>query len=209
MNIFQIISLLLLPVSEISLSNNDEQSDEEIFEEYENANEVFPHFFNITYLNEQTPNYEHMRTYLKETPNKGIGVFAKRKILADRLVMLYKLKIFNYDNYNSLSGGEYSFKVLKRLENGTEITEESKTADIFDETFGKPRGRIPFWGFLSNEPSLNQSENVRCEIDNQKDVYEEGDIIIYKFLADRDIEKDEEITWCYGDSYIRDYESNC
>lgn len=33
--------------------------------------------------------------------------------------------------------------------------------------------------------------------------------MIYKLIATRDIKPGEEICWCYGGAYLRDYESPC
>ena len=35
------------------------------------------------------------------------------------------------------------------------------------------------------------------------------DYVLYRLIATRDIKKGEEITWCYGSLYSRNYETSC
>ena len=37
----------------------------------------------------------------------------------------------------------------------------------------------------------------------------EGDFITYKLIASHNIKAGEEIVWCYGESYARNYETSC
>ena len=98
----------------------------------------------------------------------------------------------------------------------TKTDKHSKTflGDLTVESLPPPCKSIPYWGYFSNEPSNNQHHN--CYIDpNLKENYrgrsklKEGDTIIYKLRAERDIKAGEEITWCYGDNYDREYVPNC
>ena len=82
--------------------------------------------------------------YLKEIQNKGVGVFASRKIPANRTLMYYKLKIFNSLQHSSVSNGEYSFYVYKRVQDNYQ-EDVDHYADIYNESNSNPKGRIPFW----------------------------------------------------------------
>ena len=62
----------------------------------QNASAIFPKLFNISYIKEKTKNYDYFKIYLKEIEHKGIGVFARQKIPANRKIMFYKLKICRY-----------------------------------------------------------------------------------------------------------------
>lgn len=111
---------------------------------FKNELELFPHMFNISYIKESTQNYKYFRVYLKETQNKGLGVFASKRIPSNRTLMYYKLKIFSESNYQRIGDGKYSIVVLKKT-NGSYMVDEDKVADIFVESNQKPKGRIPFW----------------------------------------------------------------
>ncbi|CAF0967746.1 unnamed protein product [Brachionus calyciflorus] len=175
---------------------------------------LYPNLFNISYIKEKTHNYEHFSVYLKETPEKGIGVYARKRILPNRVVLFYKLKIFDErKNRKPLSNGEYSF-VVHTIINEKFYVNVFKYGDLYEKSNQKPRGRKPFWGYLANEPSLNQTKNVYCDRNWEENYkfktgYKEGQILYYKLISSRIIEPDEEITWCYGMFYKNKYEKNC
>lgn len=106
------------------------------------AKKIFPHLFNVSLIKETTHNYNHMRVYLKETEHKGVGVFATRRIFANRTILYYKLKIFDTSNYTCLDSAKYSFIVLKGI---SREYDETKIADLYQNSNPKPRGRKPFW----------------------------------------------------------------
>ena len=86
--------------------------------------------------------------------------------------------------------------------------------DIYDGSLEPPKNGITYWAYFSNEPSGDQKENVyldintKCNYKNRNRV-KVGDTMIYKLVASRDIKPNEEITWCYGDYYNRNYKANC
>ena len=92
---------------------------------------------------------------------------------------------------------------------------ENKTlvADLYEGSIEKPFRGKPFWAFFSNEPGPGQTENSNMYEDSAKNYrnrnkLKEGDTVIYKLVSTRNILKGEEIVWCYGDNYIRDYQVN-
>jgi hypothetical protein len=86
--------------------------------------------------------------------------------------------------------------------------------DIDKESAPLPKNNIPYWAYFSNEPSGKQKENAYIDIslkDNYKDRnrLKHGDFITYKLKASKNIKAGEEVVWCYGSAYARDYETSC
>ncbi|RMZ96859.1 hypothetical protein BpHYR1_038410 [Brachionus plicatilis] len=170
------------------------------------AKKMLPNLFNISYIIENTQNYNFFKIELKETLQKGIGIFSTRRIASNRTILYYKLKIFDGKNYTAFDNFKYSFIVI---DNETGQHDRTRVADIFIDSNQKPRGRKPFWGYLINEPDENQNENVKVYLDQTKYDTEIGNILVYKMVTKAIIEPGEEITWCYGNSYERNYKTNC
>ena len=164
----------------------------------------------INYIKRNTPNTKSLKVDLKKVKNKGIGLYAIKPIKEDGLIAYYKITVFREKGYKSPTNMAYSIEVV------TKSDKQSKTfiGDLSLESLPLPCRGIPFWGYFANEPSSDQTPN--CYIDpNLKENYKnrkrvkEGDAIIYKLRASRNIKKGEEITWCYGDAYERSYTPNC
>lgn len=70
---------------------------------------------------------------------------------------------------------------------------------------------MPYWAYLSNEPSLNECSNSRIDKNteenySQKKRLKEGDYVTYILTAKTNIKVGDEILWYYGSSYHnRDY----
>ena len=110
---------------------------------FKDGKTTFPKLFNISYIQEKTQNYDYFRVYLKETKHKGLGVFARRKIQANRTIMFYKLKVFDRNTYIPVSDKKYSFSVYASEDSYERIS--GLIADIYFRTNQKPKARIPFW----------------------------------------------------------------
>jgi len=86
--------------------------------------------------------------------------------------------------------------------------------DIFSGSLEPPKRGIFFLAFFSNEPSGRSTENAYLDT-NLKQNYKnrtrvkKGDTMIYKLRALKNIKKGEEIVWCYGAYYDRNYKPNC
>lgn len=164
-------------------------------------------FLDHDFLINNTPNYNKLRVYLKQT-NKGLSLFAREPIKKNHTISFYKLKVISErSKYKPVKDGIYTFNIY------TKDDEKSKKyyGDICLESLDKPRRGIPYFGYLANEPSGNQSCNATIEIDlkenyKDRDELKPGDFVTYRLVAMKDIPKDEEICWYYGDSYQRDYE---
>lgn len=152
-----------------------------------------------------------LKITLKNTKDKGIGIFATEPIHRNDVITYYKLRVSNAQNYKSPTDNVYTFSVYNR--NGT--VNDDLICDIDENSFHHPIDNIPFWGPFVNEPSLKQTINA-CFNPNLKYNYKlykrrgikRGDSLIYSIFAIRDISIGEEITVYYGDDYDRSYEVN-
>lgn len=164
-------------------------------------------FLDYDYLLNNTPNYNKLKVYISKT-NKGISLFAREPIKKNHTISYYKLKVISErSKYKPVKDGIYTFNIYSKDD------EKSRKyyGDICLESLDKPRRGIPYFGYLANEPSGDQTCNAKIDIDlkenyKEKDELKAGDYVTYKLVAIRDISKDEEICWYYGDNYKRDYE---
>jgi len=86
--------------------------------------------------------------------------------------------------------------------------------DLDKESAPQPKNKIPYWAYFSNEPSGKQKENSEIDIaikDNYRNRkrLKPGDYITYKLKATRNIKPGEEVVWCYGEGYDRNYKTTC
>jgi hypothetical protein len=84
--------------------------------------------------------------------------------------------------------------------------------DLTEDSLEQPKRSIPFWGHFANEPSGRQTPNTFIDTNlaenyKNKSRLSPGDTMIYKLRATRTINPGEEVVWCYGKSYYRDYET--
>ena len=113
-------------------------------------------------------------------------------------------------SYKSSTKCMYCFTVYTR---GNKVSSHL-VGDIDKESVPLPKNNIPYWAYFSNEPSGEQKENSEIDIalkENYKGRkhIKAGDFITYKLKATRNIKKGDEIVWCYGEGYGRDYKTNC
>ena len=109
-------------------------------------------------------------------------------------------------------GKMYNFTVYNK--NGRPYT--SLIGDLYKGSIPSPVNNIPYWAYFSNEPSPSQKSNSQIFLSNILDdnyknrtFLKEGDTLVYRLVATTDIKKGEEITWCYGDDYGRNYDTSC
>ena len=164
--------------------------------------------FDYKYANKMVKTYD-LSVQLKKGP-KGVSLFAKKLIKKGNIVSYYKFKLFSVKNFKGVKKDMYVMSVYTKQYNFN----PRLLGDLFEGSLEQPKYNIPFWAYFSNEPSGNQIEN--CTIDpNLKSNYKfrhfvkEGDTMIYKLIATKDINPGEEIVWCYGDYYNRTYKANC
>ena len=173
-----------------------------------------------------TPNLN--TTYLNENVLKGgYGIYANKKFTKGDIVIFYLTKI--YDRKNIVET-DIDFKYLINLEyfydNPLYI---DKVGVLFSKSNLTPvtiphvkDEKTTFLGYLCNEPSLSEEDNCKIErveynsVMWKKSITDEdikdnisNKYCLFKLVATKDINKDDEILWCYGENYDREYETSC
>jgi hypothetical protein len=168
------------------------------------------HLFDVNYIKRNTPNYNNLRVTLKRIKSKGVGLVATKDIPKGSLIAYYRMTVYNADTYKSPTHNAYTFTIYTK--NGNES--QKFIGDLSPASWSLPCGGVPYWAYFSNEPSATQRANSRIDENiavnyRNRNILREGDTVVYKLLATRDIRKGDEIIWCYGDMYIRAYVPNC
>lgn len=168
--------------------------------------------FDIKFLNKISNPYKNvLKTVVKKVKNKGIGVFACRDIYHGEDVCYYLVKAFDYKMFENKYNSVYTIELYTK----SGLTIQKLIGDIADESLQVPtEDGMAFWGYMCNEPSKNQKSNTYLDINQSsnylyRDKIKHGDLILYKLVATKDIKKGEEITWCYGSLYLRQYKTSC
>lgn len=165
----------------------------------------------IKYAKKQAKGY-NLKVTLKKDKLKGTGLFALKNIKKGNVIAYYKFKLFKYDT-QLYKNNMYAMTIYTK--NGNESS--TLIGDIYPGSLRPPKYNIPFWAYFSNEPSKSPKEqysnayldtNLKSNYRNRSRV-KEGDTMVYKLIADENIKKGEEIVWCYGEYYGREYEANC
>ena len=84
------------------------------------------------------------------------------------------------------------------------------------KTIPKPKNNVPYWGYFANEPSCKQTYNADIDLlpyenytlKNRVNI-KEGETVTYGIVALKNIKKGEEVMWCYGNGYRRNYPTSC
>jgi len=130
-----------------------------------------------------------------------------------KTIAYYKMKVHQDTDkhpYKSPTKCMYCFTVYTK---GDRMS-KSLMGDLDKESAPLPKGNIPYWAYFSNEPSGKQRENAYIDIalkDNYKNrnKLKDGDFMTYKLKASKDIKPGEEVVWCYGGAYDRNYKTSC
>jgi hypothetical protein len=176
---------------------------------------------------EKKSNSNLYTTYLNENVLKGgYGIYANKKFTKGDIVIFYLTKI--YDRKNIVET-DIDFKYLINLEyfydNPLYI---DKVGVLFSKSNLTPvtiphvkDEKTTFLGYLCNEPSLSEEDNCKIERVEYNSVMwkkiTDDDIkdnisnkyCLFKLVATKDINKDDEILWCYGENYDRKYDTSC
>ncbi len=142
---------------------------------------------------------------------KGTSLYSKKEIKKGGVIAYYKFLVHkNDDSFNAINDNMYAITVYSKKGRAR----DSLIGDIYEGSLEPPKNNIPFWGYFSNEPSGKQEENAALDINlksnyRNRDKVKPGDTIVYKLVATRNIKPNEEITWCYGSAYNRNYKANC
>jgi hypothetical protein len=142
---------------------------------------------------------------------KGYSLYARKNIRKGNVIAYYKFKLYKYtDNFRGVKKDMYLMSAYNK--NGNLI--KNLIGDVYSGSLESPKYGIPFWAYFSNEPSGKEAEN--CVLDtNEKGNFRDrkrvkaGDTMVYKLIATRNIKAGEEVCWCYGTEYVRNYKSNC
>jgi hypothetical protein len=170
----------------------------------------FDDLLNISLIKKNTPNLENLKVTLRKKGVKGNSLFATKHIKKGNIIAYYLIKVYSLTKDTGPFGNTYLFTIYTKKGNAS----NKYTGNLFEGSLPPPRRNIPFWAYFSNEPNMNQQAN--SYVDNNlkinyknRNIVKPGDTMIYKLIAARDIKPGEEITWCYGDSYHRNYETMC
>ena len=165
--------------------------------------------FNANYAKNMAKGYDLKVTLKKNF--KGYSLFAKKPIKKGNVIAYYKFLLYKYTNgFTGKKDDTYVMSVYGR----TGRFNPHVIGDVYEGSLDLPKRNIPFWAYFSNEPSGDQIENAFLDVDTKgnfrnRDRVKPGDTMIYKLVASRNIKPGEEICWCYGDSYERNYNANC
>lgn len=167
------------------------------------------YLLDIDYIKKNTPNLDSLKTRLKKMKNKRVGLFANKQIKKGEIISYYLVKTVKNPRFNSV----YSVTVYDN--NGT--LNDKLTGDLCPESLKLPtKSGITYWAYFSNEPSIHENANSKLDFKNNykesrdKNKLELGDLVLYKLIATKTIQKGEEILWCYGyPPGQRTYTTNC
>ena len=152
-----------------------------------------------------------MKVIKKECDRLHIDKSLSKKKLLDEIVKKSPNLSLNGKKLRSPYGDMYHFTIYKK--NGDSY--RNFVGDLYKGSLPLPKNDIPYWAYFSNEPSPGQKFN--CEIDFQENenftkkdrkTLKEGDTVTYALVSTKPIKKGEEILWCYGNSYNRNYKIN-
>jgi hypothetical protein len=171
----------------------------------------YQHLFDIEYIEDHTDNIGKLSIGLKKSKYAGISIYAKKNIKKGAIIAYYKMKVFDED-YDSPFGTMYNFTVYNKREEAI----DELVGDLYEGSLEQPYRGKPFWGYFANEPSKDSDEQENCEIDintkrnfRDRKTVKKGDTIIYSLKATSNIKKGENIVWCYGEFYDRNYKTAC
>ena len=93
---------------------------------------------------------------------------------------------------------------------------QTLTGDLYSGSLPKPKNNVPYWGYFANEPSCKQTYNADIDLlpyenytlKNRVNI-KEGETVTYGIVALKNIKKGEEVMWCYGNGYRRNYPTSC
>lgn len=145
---------------------------------------------------------------LKKSKVKGTSLIATKTIQKNQVIAYYKFTVFRQKGFKSQTDNMYTFAVHTKNDN----VSNTLIGDLTEDSLEQPKRGIPFWGHFANEPSGRQTPNSFIDTNlaenyKNKSRLSPGDSMIYKLRAERTIHPGEEIVWCYGQSYLRDYDT--
>jgi hypothetical protein len=153
-----------------------------------------------------TPDRTRLSVTLRKLRPYGTGLYARKTIESGETIALYLMKVYRMSRRST----PYSFSIYTKTGNES----RSLLGDLFDGSVPPPKNGVPYWAFFANEPGPHDEPNAM--IDDKKaynyrhrGVLRVGDTVEYALKATRRILPGEQIFWCYGSYYIRDYPTSC
>ena len=147
---------------------------------------------------------------------KGVGLYSTKFIKKGSVITLYPLivhKDTSKKKYKILTKCIYCFTLYsKKSEQIDNLIGDVDNTIIEPKKIGNKI--LPYWGHFANEPDKHTKSNSEINInisENYKNrkVLKVGDKLTYKLIATKNIKPNTEITWCYGNTYTRNYETSC
>ena len=150
---------------------------------------------------------------LKKHRLAGTGLFATKNVKKGQVIAYYRMKVHTDSNkkrYRSPTKCMYCFTIYTKNGNAS----NNLMGDIDIESAPLPKKSIPFWAYFSNEPSGKQIENAEIDMNldenyKKRSKVRDGDYMIYKLIATKPIKAGQEVVWCYGGAYDRNYKTSC
>lgn len=172
---------------------------------------------------ETRPDYKKLNVELRQTRDKGIGLFMTEDVKEGRVIAYYPA-IVRDSSEPGVCGGMYRLSIFdKDDEIESHIAGDVDVAE--DRPLPNPINNLPFWAHFANEPSGSQELAAALWFDDpaiyrgrknylrhrRRSPLEPGDTYILELVSLRDISAGEEVTICYGSSYKhgRSYVSAC
>lgn len=165
--------------------------------------------FDANYAKKLAKGYDLKVTLKKNF--KGYSLFARKPIKKGNVIAYYRFLLHKYtDDFRGKKGDMYVMSVY----NKSGRFNSKVIGDVYEGSLDKPKHNIPYWAYFSNEPSGKQQENAFLDVDpkgnfRNRSTVKAGETMTYKLIASKNIKPGEEICWCYGDSYERNYKANC
>ena len=174
----------------------------------------FEHTFDRNIILQNTPNLEDLKVTLAETRHAGTGLFTTKVITKGEIVAFYKCIIVSENN---ITESQYNLWLTTR---------DGYQSRLIGAPYGgsvpPPSNNIPYWAHFANEPSKGTC-NAILYFDHKANFskfrHADGRVgrkklkpgETYQFIleASREIQVDDEIVWCYGSDYNRDYVTSC
>ena len=149
---------------------------------------------------------------LSETPGVGVGLVANRDIRKGSIIAYYKMRVVPLATYRSPSNNMYAFTAYTKGDNPSGVF----MGDIAPESLPPAEKNIPYWAYFSNEPTRLVGENAEIDVDPKynyddhcRTALKSGDHIRYRLIATKNIREGTPVTWCYGEDYERNYNTEC
>ena len=167
------------------------------------------HLLDLKWIKKHTPNLENLKVKLEKSPVKGTSLFAQKPIKKGNIIAYYHMKVYPLKTPGPF-GDVYQFTVYTSKGNAI----KNLVGNLYEGSLKPPKRGIPYWAYFSNEPSGTQKENAYVDADadgnyKNRTRIKAGDTVTFKLIAKRNIAAGEEVVWCYGDEYLRNYKPNC